>query len=78
MGETLGLPADERLVGSLAATAVAAFLGATVFRTHDVAPTRQTLDMVASIRGDRPPLRAVRGEPGRAGNRTATAEEEGA
>ena len=28
---------------------------------HDVAATRQTLDMVASIRGDRPPARTVRG-----------------
>jgi dihydropteroate synthase len=63
VGETLDLPADERLFGSLAATAVAAWLGATVFRTHDVRATRQTLDMVASVRGDRPPLLAVRGEP---------------
>ncbi len=63
VGETLDLPTDERLFGSLAATAVAAWLGATVFRTHDVRATRQTLDMVASIRGDRPPALAVRGEP---------------
>jgi dihydropteroate synthase len=63
VGETLDLPADERLYGTLAATAVAAWLGATVFRTHDVVATRQTLDMVASIRGDRPPAVAVRGEP---------------
>jgi dihydropteroate synthase len=63
VGETLDLPADERLSGSLAATAVAAWLGATVFRTHDVRATRQTLDMVASIRGDRSPMLAVRGEP---------------
>ncbi len=62
VGETLDLPADERLEGSLAATAVAAWLGATVFRTHDVRATRRTLDMVASIRGDRPPSVAVRGE----------------
>jgi dihydropteroate synthase len=63
VGETLGLPADERLYGTLAATAVSAWLGATVFRTHDVQATRETLDMVASIRGDRPPAVAVRGEP---------------
>ena len=63
VGETLDVPADERLFGSLAATAVSAWLGATVFRTHDVLATRQTLDMVASIRGDRPPTLAVRGEP---------------
>lgn len=63
VGESLDLPVDERLEGSLAATAVAAWLGVTVFRTHDVRATRRVLDMVASIRGDRPPARAVRGEP---------------
>jgi dihydropteroate synthase len=63
VGETLDLAADERLYGTLAATAVAAWLGATVFRTHDVRATRQTLDMVASIRGDRPPAVTLRGEP---------------
>lgn len=65
VGETLDLPASERLEGSLAATAVAAWLGATVFRTHDVRATRRTLDMVAAVRGDRPPAVARRGEPGR-------------
>nr|WP_235506575.1 dihydropteroate synthase [Terrabacter sp. Root181] len=61
VGETLDLPADERLEGSLAATAVAAWLGATVFRAHDVRATRRVLDMVATIRGDRPPRLALRG-----------------
>jgi len=61
VGETLGLPADDRLEGTLAATAVAAWQGATVFRAHDVRATRRVLDMVASIRGDRPPLRTDRG-----------------
>lgn len=61
VGETLDLPAEERLEGSLAATAVAAWLGATVFRSHDVRATRRVLDMVATIRGDRAPLRADRG-----------------
>lgn len=32
-----------------------------VFRAHDVRETRQVLDMVAAIRGDLPPARAVRG-----------------
>lgn len=62
IGETLDLPVDQRLFGTLAATAVAGWLGTTVFRAHDVAATRQVVDMVASIRGDRPPLRSVRGE----------------
>lgn len=61
VGESLDLPADERLEGTLAATAVAAWLGARVFRVHDVRATRRTLDMVATIRGDRPPARTVRG-----------------
>lgn len=61
VGETLGLPADDRLEGTLAATAVSAWLGATVFRAHDVLATRRVVDMVGSIRGDRPPTRAERG-----------------
>ena len=61
VGETLDVPLGERLTGTLAATAVSAWLGARVFRVHDVAPTRQTLDMVASIRGDRRPARSTRG-----------------
>ena len=61
VGETLDLPADDRLEGTLAATAVAAWLGATVFRAHDVRATRRVVDMVASIRGDRAPLLQVRG-----------------
>ena len=61
VGESLDLPAEERLEGSLAATAVAAWLGATVFRAHDVRATRRVLDLVATIRGDRPPRLALRG-----------------
>ncbi|HEU4332056.1 MAG TPA: dihydropteroate synthase [Lapillicoccus sp.] len=63
VGESLDLPADERLEGSLAATAVAGWLGATVFRAHDVRATRRVVDMVATIRGDRAPRLAVRGVP---------------
>jgi dihydropteroate synthase len=61
VGETLDLAVDDRLSGTLAATAVAAWSGAKVFRAHDVAATRQAIDMVASIRGERPPARAIRG-----------------
>jgi dihydropteroate synthase len=61
VGETLDLPAAERLEGTLAATAISAWHGAAVFRTHDVLETRQVLDMVASIRGSRPPAVARRG-----------------
>lgn len=65
IGETLDLPVAERLYGTLAATAVASWLGATVFRAHDVTATRQVIDLVASVRGERPPAVAVRGEPPR-------------
>lgn len=61
VGETLDLGIDDRLEGTLAATAIAAWQGATVFRAHDVRATRRVLDMVASIRGDRPPARCERG-----------------
>ncbi|MGN8246825.1 dihydropteroate synthase [Cellulomonas soli] len=61
VGEALDLGVDERLEGTLAATAVAAWLGARVFRVHDVQATRRVLDMVAVLRGDRAPARAVRG-----------------
>jgi len=60
VGETLDLPVEDRLAGTLAATAVSAWLGARVFRAHQVRETRQVLDMVASIRGDRPPAVARR------------------
>jgi len=61
IGETLDVPVDARLDGTLAATAVSAWLGARVFRAHQVAATRRTLDMIASIRGDRRPAVARRG-----------------
>jgi dihydropteroate synthase len=61
VGESLGRPVGERLIGTLAATSVSAWLGARVFRAHNVAETRQTLDMVATIRGSREPARTIRG-----------------
>jgi len=61
VGETLNLPPEQRLPGTLAATAVCAWHGARIFRVHQVRESRQVVDMVAAIRGDRPPARAVRG-----------------
>jgi dihydropteroate synthase len=61
VGETLDRPVPERLVGTLATTAVSAWMGAKVFRAHNVRETRDTLDMVATIRGDRPPAVTRRG-----------------
>ncbi|WP_075732898.1 dihydropteroate synthase [Streptomyces acidiscabies] len=61
VGETLDRPVKERLIGTLATTAVSAWLGARVYRVHEVAETRQVLDMVASIAGHREPAVARRG-----------------
>jgi len=61
VGETLDLPLGERLPGTLAATAVCALAGARVYRVHDVAETRQVVDMVSAIAGRRSPERAIRG-----------------
>lgn len=61
VGETLDLPPEERLEGTLGATAVAAWLGARVFRAHDVAATRRVLDLVAAVRDEAPPAAALRG-----------------
>ena len=52
---------EARLAGTLATTAVCAWLGARVFRAHQVRETRQVLTMVSAIRGEHPPARAVRG-----------------
>ncbi|GLF94477.1 dihydropteroate synthase [Streptomyces yaizuensis] len=61
VGETLDRPVKERVIGTLATTAVSAWLGAQVYRVHEVAETRQVLDMVATIAGHREPSVARRG-----------------
>ena len=61
VGETLDRPVGERLPGTLAATAVSAWLGARVFRAHNVRETRDVLDLVSAVRGDRPPAVGRRG-----------------
>ncbi|MEU2563737.1 dihydropteroate synthase [Streptomyces longispororuber] len=61
VGETLDRPVKERVIGTLATTAVSAWLGAQVYRVHEVAETRQVVDMVATIAGLRPPAVARRG-----------------
>ncbi len=62
VGESLDIAdPNDRLTGTLATTAVSAWLGARIYRAHDVASTRQTLDMVAAINGTMPPKVARRG-----------------
>ncbi len=53
IGATLGtpdnpVPVDERLYGSLGATAAAVTRGATIVRTHDVAPTVDMLNVLGA------------------------------
>lgn len=61
VGETLDAPVAGRLVGTLAATAISSWLGAQVFRAHEVRETREVLQMVQAIVGSRPPAVARRG-----------------
>ncbi len=61
VGETLDLPVDERLEGTLAATAIAAWQGAAVFRAHQVLPTLRVVQMAAAVRGNRAPMAPRRG-----------------
>lgn len=61
VGETLDAPVGERLVGTLAATAVSAWLGAQVFRVHEPRETQQVLQLVQAVAGHRQPVVARRG-----------------
>lgn len=61
IGETLNAGVDDRVDGTLAATAIAAWAKVRVFRVHQVRQTRRVLEMVASIAGIRPPARTIRG-----------------
>jgi dihydropteroate synthase len=61
VGEVLDLAPPDRLEGTLAATAVCAWEGARVFRTHDVAATLRVLRVVDALRGRVEPLVNVRG-----------------
>ena len=58
IAETLGLNGkkSDRVTGTLATTAVAAWEGVRLVRAHDVTATRQVLDMVAGLRSGVPAL----------------------
>jgi dihydropteroate synthase len=53
LGALLDLPVDERLEGGLAAHALAAFLGASIVRTHDVRVTVRAVKVARAIAGAR-------------------------
>jgi dihydropteroate synthase len=61
VGETLDLPVDQRLEGSLAAAAFAVAAGASIIRVHDVRPTVRMVRMTEAILGHRPPAATRRG-----------------
>ncbi|HQR79050.1 MAG TPA: dihydropteroate synthase [Actinomycetota bacterium] len=61
IGETLGRPVEQRLAGTLATTAVSAWLGARVFRVHEARETLDALHMVQAIAGLRQPAVSRRG-----------------
>jgi dihydropteroate synthase len=50
VGETLGLPVDQRGEGTLAVLAVCAWEGARLFRVHDVRSAREALNAVEALR----------------------------
>jgi dihydropteroate synthase len=51
IGTALDLPVNERIEGSLAVAAYAAWHGAHVIRAHDVSATKRTTRMIDAIRG---------------------------
>jgi dihydropteroate synthase len=51
----------EADAGELAVAAICGWLGVTVVRTRHPRPVRRALDLAESVRGTRPPARAVRG-----------------
>lgn len=57
IGEILDAELNDRVAGTLAATAFAANAGAAMFRAHHVRETRHVLEMIATINGTRPPSR---------------------
>lgn len=61
IGEALNATTEDRLEGTLATTAISAFLGARVFRAHDVAATVRTVRMAYAITAQQDLASAKRG-----------------
>jgi dihydropteroate synthase len=61
VGETLDVPLDQRLEGSLAAAAFSVVAGASILRVHEVQPTVRVVRMTEAILGRRPPAVTRRG-----------------
>jgi dihydropteroate synthase len=61
VGETLGLPPDQRLEGTLALVALCALKGAAMVRVHDVAEATRVVRVVEAVDGVLPPAAPIRG-----------------
>jgi dihydropteroate synthase len=61
VGETLDVPVDQRLEGSLAAAAFSILAGANILRVHQVQATVRVVRMTEAILGHRPPAATRRG-----------------
>ncbi len=61
VGETLGLPLEERLEGTLALVALSVLHGAAIVRVHDVEAAARVVRMVEAVEGRRLPEAPVRG-----------------
>ena len=62
VGEAIGdVPPQDRLHGTIAATALAVERGAAMIRTHDVRATADAIDVTLAITGDAAPKHTVRG-----------------
>jgi len=53
LGKLLDLPVDQRLEAGLGAAAIAVFEGASIVRTHDVAPTVRAVRVALALRAAR-------------------------
>jgi dihydropteroate synthase len=61
VGETLGLPPEDRLEGTLALVVLSAVAGAAFVRVHDVRAAARAVAMVEAVSGRRGPVAPVRG-----------------
>jgi dihydropteroate synthase len=61
VGETLDVPLDQRLEGSLAAATFSILAGANILRVHQVQATVRVVRMTEAILGHRPPAATRRG-----------------
>ena len=61
VGETLSVPPDERLEGTLALVALGVVGGVSIVRVHDVRATARVVHMIEAVLGRRMPAAPIRG-----------------